>query len=461
MPFLGDREEATAALAALSSIERRPDDEIVVADNSPELVMCAAAKSFHGITAVPANEQQSAYYARNVAAGAARNRWLLFTDADCIPEPDILDRYFVEGIDDAEGAIAGEVIGDPRQQPIMARYQRDRGYLQQGRYVNSKRPYAVTANLLVRASALESVGGFLEGVLCDEDTDFTWRLQDAGWRLGYRPQARVAHRFRESLPSFARMILSYAAGRAWLNRRYAGAYPEPEPLRSILRAVVASIRWWLAGDHDRARFRAIDAIVMTLDRLGGLRDNGVRIEERSHRRADVVVLTDVFPDPSATAIVELLAALTRTGCVPRIEATNRPGRQDLNAARAYTTNYREDQSPLVVLRSLIWLWMRDPLRTLAEVRTQQPPLREIAPIVVRLKVGGERHLHAVGSGDGAAIAPRVARLAGCRFSVEGRHGTGPEQAAALIVALSGGDRGGSSRAGQGSARGYEARPRRR
>ncbi len=451
MPFLGDREEAQAALRALSGIARRPDDEIVVADNSPGLVICAVATSFEGVTAIPANEQQSAYYARNAAAGAARNHWLLFTDADCIPEPDILDRYFAEPIDDADGAIAGEVIGDPAQQPIIARYQRDRGYLQQRRYVNAERPYAVTANLLVRASALHSVGGFLEGVLCDEDTDFTWRLQDAGWRLGYRPEARVAHRFRESPQAFARMILSYAAGRAWLNRRYADAYPSPEPLRAIPRALAASIRWWFAHDRERARFRAIDAMVMALDRLGSLRDNSVRGPDDRRPRADVVVLTDIFPDATTTEVAEQLAALAQAGCVARVEATRRPTRQDLSAVRAHVANYREDESPLFVLRSLLWLWTRDPLRMLAEVwaspgsraRRPQPQLRAIAPIVVRLKRGGERQLHAGGSDDGAATAARVARLAGCRYSVvsQGDPDGGAGQLAALVAALSGDDRG--------------------
>ncbi len=451
MPFLGDHQEAAVALTALSLIKHRPDDEIVVADNSPELVMCDVARRFNEITAIPANEQQSAYYARNVAAAAARNPWLLFTDADCVPEPDILDRYFAEAVHDSDGAIAGEVIGDPTQHPTIARYQRDRGYLQQGRYVNSERPYAVTANLLVRASAFDSVGGFLEGVLCDEDTDFTWRLQDAGWRLGYRPDARVAHRFRESPRSFARMILSYAAGRAWLNRRYAGAYPAPEPLSAIARALVASIRWWVGNDTERARFRAIDAMVMALDRVGSVQDNSVRMPHGVHPPARVVVLTETFPDSSAAPIAELLAALVRAGCIPRIEATRRPIRQDLSAVRAYEANYQEDESPLAVLRALIWLWMREPLRMLAELRSRsgfgargdRPRLREIAPILARLERRGERHVHVLGSDEVAAVAASVARLGGCRYSVESEGGIDgrSERLAALIVELSGESRG--------------------
>ena len=56
------------------------------------------------------------------------------------------------------------------------------------------------ANLLVRRAAFEQVGGFYEGVRAAEDTDFSWRLQQAGWRLELRPGAHG----RASLPDDAR-----------------------------------------------------------------------------------------------------------------------------------------------------------------------------------------------------------------------------------------------------------------
>jgi hypothetical protein len=211
----------------------------------------------------------------------------------------------------------------------------------------------------------------------------------------------------------------------WLNRRYGAAYPDPEPLHAIARALVASIRWWFADDRERARFRAIDAIVLALDRAGRLRDNSVRMPDGLHPQARVVVITDTFPDACATAVAERLAAIVQAGCVPRIEATHRPTRQDLIAVRAYAANYREDESPPVVWRSLIWLWTHDPLRMLAEARARlrsrkhrlQPKLREIAPMAVRLRRGGERHVHVLGSGEVAAIAAHVAHLSGRETSV--------------------------------------------
>ena len=40
---------------------------------------------------------------------------------------------------------------------------------------------------------------FYEGVRAGEDTDFSWRIQAAGWRLELRSEASVEHRYRTTL----------------------------------------------------------------------------------------------------------------------------------------------------------------------------------------------------------------------------------------------------------------------
>ncbi len=47
---------------------------------------------------------------------------------------------------------------------------------------------------MVRRSAFEAIGGFDEREwMYGEDLDLCWRLADAGYRVRYVPQARVAH----------------------------------------------------------------------------------------------------------------------------------------------------------------------------------------------------------------------------------------------------------------------------
>lgn len=288
MPFAGSDADARRALAALERIRLAPGDELVVADNTASGLMSAAAGSFSApVRVVPTGAERSSYHARNCGAQEARGEWLLFIDSDCLPEPDIVGRYFVSAPGPDEGALAGEIDGDPEQRSLTARYTVTRGYMNQAHLVHDKdRPYAITANLLVRRAAWDSVGGFLEGVRSGGDTDFCWRLQAAGWRLGYRPGARVVHSNRESLSAFVGVMGRYAAGRAWLRRRYPGAFPDhprPNP-RAIATALLTSARWLKRGEREQAAFSALDAVVGTVDlicerlpnRTAGRRAVGIR-----------------------------------------------------------------------------------------------------------------------------------------------------------------------------------------
>ena len=77
--------------------------------------------------------------------------------------------------------MTGDIAGIPDTRTLAARYGTARNFLGQRSHVNNPfRHAASTANLLVRRAAFEQIGGYTEGIWAAEDTDFTWRLQDAG-----------------------------------------------------------------------------------------------------------------------------------------------------------------------------------------------------------------------------------------------------------------------------------------
>ena len=77
------------------------------------------------------------------------------------------------------------------------------------------------------AEAFEQLGGFYEGLRAAEDTDFSWRLQRAGWRLELRPERTSCIATAPPCGELRRQWRGYAAGRAWLARRYEDFEPEP------------------------------------------------------------------------------------------------------------------------------------------------------------------------------------------------------------------------------------------
>jgi GT2 family glycosyltransferase len=272
VPFRGDRTAATWTLTALGRLELRDGDELIVADNSDGGFVADLASA--PIAVVRAGRERSSYHARNAGAGAAGGEWLLFVDADCVPQAALLDSYFADPIDPDVGVIGGEIAPDPGQRRFLARYARDRGFLSQTEGLHGKAgSAAASANMLVRRSAFDAVGGFVEGIRSAGDVDLCWRLCGAGWRLEYRPGAIVAHRHREGLVPFLGQVARYAAGARWLDERHPGSssrWPLLLGLRGSARDVAANL---IRGRVREATFRAVDALGLVAHNLGYLSSN--------------------------------------------------------------------------------------------------------------------------------------------------------------------------------------------
>ena len=251
-------------MRSLRELGVREEDEVVVVDNTR-----GGAVAGVDVRVVAATRERSSYHARNVGAREAHGEWLLFMDADCVPEPALLDAYFAEPIGEHVGALAGEVAGDPTQSGFLARYARDRNLLSQTRGLHDvEAGAAVTANLLVRRAAFDELGGFTEGIRSGGDFDFCRRLLGAGWTIEVRPGALVHHRHRESLRDHLGATARYAAGARWLNERYPGSAPRWPLVHGLLgsaRDVGANLA---RRRFEEAAFRALDGVGLVAHNLG-------------------------------------------------------------------------------------------------------------------------------------------------------------------------------------------------
>ncbi len=242
MPFAGTPQEARAALAALDGLALRDGDTVRLADNSgtapaedPRVMLAPGERS-------PARARNAG--ARAALAATPGMAWLLFLDADTRPAPDLLDAFFAQPIPDGVGALAGEIEALPSGDSLAARYGASRNFLNSSTHMaHPFRPRVAAAVLLVRRIAFDAVGGFREGLRAAEDTDFCWRLPDAGFTLDVRPGARAGHAYRASLSELRAQWRGYASGRAWLGRTWDGFHPEPAAYRALRRAGLG----WLPG----------------------------------------------------------------------------------------------------------------------------------------------------------------------------------------------------------------------
>jgi hypothetical protein len=241
---------------------------------------------------IRAEGEHSPSHARNAGGRHAGNDWILFLDADVRAPSDLLERFFTEPVEDRAGAITGDIAGIVSRRTLAARYGATRNFLGQRSHVaNPFRPRASAANLLVRREAFIAAGGFTEGIRAAEDTDFTWRIQDLGWTLGFRPEAVVKHEYRTSLRELGRQWRGYAAGAAWLSRRYPGFRPDPGANRAVRRVlkrvgIGPGVAFRADGrsspEHarlsrvDRAQFFMVDVMLGVQEQIGLRMSNEVQ-----------------------------------------------------------------------------------------------------------------------------------------------------------------------------------------
>ena len=146
------------------------------------------------------------YAARNFGAARARGDLLVFTDADCTPEPGWLAALAAAAAAQPGRLLAGPVRMTGATTPPGARpnpfaaYDRLRG-IPQERYV--RLGYAATANLAVPAAVFAARGGFDATRFSGGDAAFCRAAGRAGAGIALAPEAVVGHPVRADWAALA------------------------------------------------------------------------------------------------------------------------------------------------------------------------------------------------------------------------------------------------------------------
>lgn len=191
IPTYRDWQRLQLCLEALANQTIASDRfNIIVANNDPQ----DPCPPF-GISAnvrVVVEAKPGSYAARNKAVSESSSKFIAFTDSDCVPDPDWLERA-IAALSVSPGArISGQV-------PIFRPTGGGRAaYLYEFHTAFRQREYAArgegaTANLVVPRAVFEQVGPFNDGLLSGGDFEWHRRAQALGIQMVYAHDMIVRH----------------------------------------------------------------------------------------------------------------------------------------------------------------------------------------------------------------------------------------------------------------------------
>jgi GT2 family glycosyltransferase len=284
VPFRGAPAHLEELRVRLAGIQLGPEDSILVVDNTPRRAPAADAD----IPAIHAAELATPAFARNRGAEHGSAEWLLFLDADVVPPPDLLERYFEAPPAEGTALVAGGMVDEPvpKGGRAAARYAFIRKLMsQEDSFQFGDWGFPKMANAACRRAAFEQIGGFRDEIRAGEDADFTYRLRAAGWEVERRESAAVVHRSRQTVRGFLVQKALHGAGGAWLAREYPGVFPARRRPGLVWWGVRTSFKGLLSAARSRDRDKAVWAVFEALEHLAFEFGRSLPNERRRRRRS--------------------------------------------------------------------------------------------------------------------------------------------------------------------------------
>ncbi len=215
------RDRPTQLAACLESIVDQtypaPHFEVIVIDDGSKTPIAPVVSSFRDRLDLILLTQQNrgAASARNTGVAKARGSYLAFTDDDCLPAPDWVQKLEERFNSSSDLMIGGRTVIAITENAYSAASQTLISYLYE--YYNADKNNArflTSNNIAVPAESFRTLGGFDPGYpgAAGEDRDLCDRWRFCGYSMIYAPEVVVYHRHHLSPRTFLKQHFGYGRG---------------------------------------------------------------------------------------------------------------------------------------------------------------------------------------------------------------------------------------------------------
>ncbi len=214
IPVLNDSKRLKICLEALEN-QTYPKNlyEVIVVDNGSEEDIQALVSNFGQATYI-SETRPGSYIARNKGLSIAQGELIAFTDSDCIPAPDWLEKGAANLLKVPNcGLVAGkiEIFYENSNRPTAVELYESFIAFPQKYFVEVMR-FGATANVFTTKTVIEHAGKFDETLKSGGDIEWGQRVFSSGYKLLYADDTRMSHPGRRSLRDLYKKHIRIADG---------------------------------------------------------------------------------------------------------------------------------------------------------------------------------------------------------------------------------------------------------